>query len=349
MRNAIAFNTPFSGFCGTTFISCFTSSFVHLENIYVSGADLEKYYCLFDTMCGRSSLRSRFDGKPTKAEKMICETDFLDGGTKNNTDFLFGFTGYTYRKLTNIPDFRESIRKSIDEKKPVIAKVKSGDNRFRVISGYDDDDLICPDFINALRKPDRAPSYDEIDLVYIFGDRGSAPRFTFTDALNRIRRIMEYNVKLDFWGSYKEKMGISGADGLGSVSIDEKRARMKRVSETMLLTYGSRNFAEAFRNLAFEKDSRMYERFREAKIMKDVEFTRIIDNVCKNFCDYSHDLAWALINLEQCADWSKHTSMYYGGMIDLSISQIAKNDAEVLAAVTEIIYKLDELDKNSKK
>ena len=40
------------------------------------------------------------------------------------------------------------------------------------------------------------------------------------------------------------------------------------------------------------------------------------------------DLAWALIGLEQCADWSKHAAGYFGEMVELTLRQIAKNDAE---------------------
>ena len=117
MKNEIKFNIPFCGFAGTTFINCFTSAFMFLEDISVGSADYycpqlngipcnscgncqkggntpismqEKYFFLFDTICGRSSLRCCFDGKPPEPEKMICETDFYDSGTDNNIDFLFG-------------------------------------------------------------------------------------------------------------------------------------------------------------------------------------------------------------------------------------------------------------------
>ena len=87
---------------------------------------------------------------------MICETDFYDGGTENNIEFLFGFAGYEYRLLTDSTVFKSEIIASIDANKPLIAKVKTGDRRFRVISGYNNDTLLCPDFSNAQQKPQDA-------------------------------------------------------------------------------------------------------------------------------------------------------------------------------------------------
>ena len=55
---------------------------------------------------------------------------------------------------------------------------------------------------------------------------------------------------------------------------------------------------------------------------------------------YTHDLAWALIGLDECADWSRHAAGYFGEMVELTLSQIAKNDEEVLGAIKEAIAKL---------
>ena len=226
MKNTLTFNIPFCGFAGTTFINCFASTYMFLEDIDAGKSDYdcrqldgktcnscgncgkggytpisrqECYFFLFDTMSGRSSLRCRFDGEPTDMEKMICETDFYDGGTDNTIDFLFGFAGYAYYKLTDPAVFRDRILASIDAGRPVMAKVKLGKGRFRVITGYDADTLICPDFTNAQKRPEGAPSYDELAALYIVGDK-ITPRYTVTDGLDRIRRVMEYNIKENLWG-----------------------------------------------------------------------------------------------------------------------------------------------------
>ena len=81
MKKKLAFTIPFSGFAPTTFINCFASAYMFLENIEAVGeteydcqllengqcsgcgncgrtpvAMQERYFFLFDTMCGHSSL-----------------------------------------------------------------------------------------------------------------------------------------------------------------------------------------------------------------------------------------------------------------------------------------------------
>lgn len=363
MRNKLNFNIPFCGFAGTTFINCFTSTFMFLESVAVGEYDYdcvqqqgkscnscgncasggstpismqERYFFLFDTMCGRSSLRCRFDGEPTKMQKMICETDFYDGGTDNNIDFLFGFAGYDYSKLIVSSEFINSITTSIDSGKPVIAKVKEGKARFRVITGYDDDALICPDFTNAQQKPQGAPSYDELDVLYIFGDK-IAPRYTLIDGLNRISRVMEYNIRENLWGGYTEKLGLYTSDSLSRANLEEKQARMKRVAETMWHTFNCHNFAEVFRKYRVEGDSKVYDNIGDMKKLRNPVLKEYFDKISGPCYGYTHDLAWALIGLEQCADWTKHAAGYFGEMVELTLSQIADNDVEVLNSIKKII------------
>lgn len=226
MKCELTFLVPFSGFSGTIFINCFASTYIFLENISVDFKDYEcrqmdgkscdscgncgrggntpisiqeKYFFLFDTLCGRSSLRCRFDGEPTEMQKMICEIDFYDGGTENNVDFLFGFAGYEYRRLTDPAMFQDEVTASVNAGKPVIAKVKTGTNRFRVINGYDDDVMKCPDFTNAQQKPQGTLSRSELDTLYVIGQK-IEPRYKLLDGLKRIRQIMEYNMKENLWG-----------------------------------------------------------------------------------------------------------------------------------------------------
>ncbi len=366
MRNELTFKVPFSGFCGTTFINCFASTYMFLEDIAAGDSDYEckqldgescnscgncsdggntpistqeSYFFLFDTMCGRSSLRCRFDGKPTEMQKMIGETDFYDGGTDNNVDFLFGFAGYEFRRLTDPAVFKGEIVASIDAGRPVIAKVRTGQGRFRVITGYDGDSLICPDFTNAQQKPEGAPSYDELDTLYITG-RKTAPRYTLIDGLNRIRQVMEYNINENLWGGYTEKMGLYTEDSLSRASLDEKKARMKRVAETMWHTFNCHNFAEVFRKYRDGGDATVYDAIGDMKKLHAPEFKNLWDKISGPCCGYTHDLAWALIGLEECADWSKHAAGYFGEMVELTISQIAKNDIEALDAVKYVIKNL---------
>ena len=350
MKKELSFTIPFSGFESTNFINCFASTYLFLEKIgacaetgYVcnqqengqcngcgncaSASVQDRYFFLFDTMCGRSSLRCRFDGKPTKMQKMIGETDFYDGGTENTIEFLFGFAGYEYRRLTDPSVFKNEIIASIDAGKPVIAKVKTRDGRFRVITGYDDDILFCPDFSNAQQKPQGAPSYDELTDLYRIGNK-VAPRYTLVDGLKRIRQVMEYNSSENLWGGYMEKMGLYTPDSLTKAGLGEKKARMKRVSDTMWHTFNSHNFAEVFRQRSVEE-------------LKKPELDDICRKIGGPYYGYTHDLAWALIGLEECADWTKHAAGYFGEMIDLTIRQIQKNDIAVLEEIKRAIQILE--------
>ena len=367
MKNELIFKVPFSGFCGTTFINCFASTYVFLENITIDRSDYEckqldgkscdscgncsnggntpitiqeSHFFLFDTMCGRSSLRCRFDGEPTEMEKMIGDMNFYEGGTDNNVDFLFGFAGYDYRQLTDPAAFKDEIIVSIDAGKPIIAKVKTGGDRFRVIIGYDGEVLICPDFTNAQQKPDVAPSYDEIDTLFIIGDK-IVPRYTVIDGLKRIRQVMEYNINENLWGGYTEKMGLYTADSLNNVDIEGKKARMKRVADTMWHTFNCHNFAEVFRKYRDNGAAAVYDAIGDMKKLRDPGFKELWDKISGPCYGYTHDLAWALIGLEECADWSKHAVGYFGEMVELTISQIAKNDIETLNAIKKVIELLE--------
>ena len=198
----IDFHIPFSGFSSTDFINCFTSVYMYLENMdaRVTNATYcnewengqcnncgncatkpqalqEKYFFLFDTMCGHSSLRCRFDGLPSEMEKLINDSDFYDGGAAGNIDFLFGFAGYTYRTVTDINFFKEEIDASIRANKPVIAKLKENCVPFAVITGLDGDRILCPDFRCAQKSPDPAVCFDNIDSLYLVGEKKTAAIF----------------------------------------------------------------------------------------------------------------------------------------------------------------------------
>ena len=207
---------------------------------------VERYFFVFDTVCGRSSLRWRFDGTPTQMQLLISGAAY-DDGTDDTADFLFGYAGYEYRQITDPAVFQDEIKKSIDRGRPVIAKAREGGARFRVITGYDGGTSICPDYGNAQDKPEGAPSLDELEIHYIIGNK-TAPRYTFLDGLKRIRCVMEYNQNEKLWDGYMGKIGLYGSGGLGEVSMEEKKARMKRVADTMWHTFNSHNFAEVFRN-----------------------------------------------------------------------------------------------------
>lgn len=344
----LSFKVPFSGFAAATFINCWASVYLYLEGIPLPEAQphvcqeregmpcngcgncrrtpvaiQERYFFLFDTLCGHSSLRLRFDGQPTEMQKWICEADLYDCGAEETIDFLFGYAGYDYTVVTDPAKFRAVIEASIGEDRPVIAKVEAGAGHFRVITGCMADELMGPDYAGVQEPPQRVPSYDELKALYIIGGKVE-PRYTLKHGLERIKRVMEYNAREQLWSGYTEKMGLYTSDSLNQCSLEEKKARMKRVAETMWHTFNAHNFAEVFRG-------RYDEELRNPAFD---EMCREIGGPCYG---YTHDLAWALIALEEQADWSAYAARYYGEMIELTLSQIAENDQKVLAIVQKML------------
>ncbi|MCL2494652.1 MAG: hypothetical protein FWE98_03225 [Oscillospiraceae bacterium] len=366
MKNALDFKIPFCGFAGTNFINCFASVYMFLEGIDIGGSDYscrqlegkgcnscgncaagggtpisrqEKYFFLFDTMCGRSALRCRFDDAPTEWQKRIgawpnsYETD-------ETIDFLFGFAGYDYRKITG--DFKAVIAAAIDAGKPVIAKVRAGEWPFRVITGYDGNKLLCPSFINAQHPPKKAPKPAELEALYVAGKK-IAPRCTVMDGLRRIAEVMEYNLSEELWEGYIKKIGMYGEDGIGKANTEEKQARMERLARTMEYTWNCHNFAQVFRNFR-DDGGPPYEGMESVERLRAAELKPLWDEISGPCCGYTHDLAWALLGLSETADWKGHVyrTGYFGEMAELALVQLRKNDEQALACIKQAIQILQE-------
>ena len=369
------FAIPFSGFTTTDFINCFTCVYMHLEGI--KGSD--KYECakkqgrpcdncgncrrtlhgqqeqlffLFDTMCGRSALRLRYDGALTEWQKRIGETEASSWdteesgcGTDETVEFLFGFAGYEYKKVR--ADFKAAIVASIDAGRPVIAKVKAGAGRFRVIIGYDGDKLLEPDYKGAQKAPKKALKYDALEALYVIGDK-TPPRFLVEDGLKRIIQVMEHNAGEKLWDGYTERMDFFGYRGYGFETNDnkERAARMKRVAETMWHTFNCHNFAEVFRKYrpddASNLDDAAYAAIGDMKRLRNPALKASWDKISGPCNGYTHDLAWSLIGLEECADWKRHAAGYFGEMAQLTLYKIKENDEEALMAMKQALAILEE-------
>lgn len=103
---------------------------------------------------------------------------------------------------------------------------------------------------------------------------------------------------------------------------------MKRVADTMWHTFNCHNFAEVFRQRYFEE-------------LKNPELDDICNKIGGPYYGYTHDLAWALIGLDECADWSKHAAGYFGEMVEMTLNQIQNNDIAVLEEVKRAIILLE--------
>ena len=142
------FTIPFSGFASTTFINCFASVYMYLENMGWQAENMtycnewengqcngcgncatkpqsrqERYFFLFDTMCGRSSLRCRFDSTPSEMEQLINSSGWNDdgGANDNKSDGLTTMwnaqrdrLAYQYRSLSDGDGSWYSMRGNVD-------------------------------------------------------------------------------------------------------------------------------------------------------------------------------------------------------------------------------------------
>ena len=355
------FSIPFSSFASTTFINCFTSVYLYLEGINPQneGATFcnqwengqcngcgncatkpqalqERFFFLFDTMCGHSSLRRRFDDVPTEMERLINENDYYDGGSADNMDFLFGFAGYRYRTVTDAAAFREEIAASIGVNRPVIAKLRQNSVPFAVITGYDGDQILCPDFKGAQKSPDPAVGYDGIDALIVVGEK-TEPKYLLADGLRRIEKVMEYCLQEDLWGGYMKKIGTYGPDSLGEDKPEGRKKRMKRLAATMWDTFNCHSFAEVFRLYLGDRPlDDLYDRVGDVKQLGDCALNETLETIRWRY-GYTHDLAWSIIGLEECINWDDWKSHFYGDMLEVILMKLKENDQEVLQCIREIL------------
>lgn len=344
----LTFSIPFTGFSDLDFISVLSSVVLYLEGRTTESTDYdcpqkttgqctgcgnckntlhavqEHTYFLLDTMSGRSSLRCRFDGTQTEMQDWIDEKDGC--GAADTVDFLFGFIGYDYRLVTDSAAFAGEIHASLEHNRPVIARVAGHHGRFRVIIGQDEDTLIEPDYATAQNLPEHRITYDEIQSLYIIGEK-IPRRFTEKDGLKRIETIMESNEAAGLWDEYQQKMGWYG--GMDAIPAEERAVRMKRTADTMWHTFNCHNFAEVFR----------YRITEELKKPAYDEMQKIINPAY----GYTHDLAWSLIGWNDVTDWVKpHIGIVigYAEAVQLILWRIQQNDRDVLAAVKRALEKM---------
>jgi hypothetical protein len=318
------FPYPFAAFMELDFINCFACVYNHLEGKQEGEGGP---FFLFDTMCGRSSIRFTFDGKPNEMQKWIGDVeDGSPASTDDTVNFLFGFAGYHYRICTDTDAYKDEITASINAGKPVIAKVKTGRGRFRVIIGYDGKKLLEASYESICHdRPKKAVKYGDIEALYIVGDK-IQPRYTLLDGLRRIRQVMEYNAAHKPRGSYIENLDMGA---LEKVDSKEKQARMKRLAWTMwhMETY---SFAEGLGSHIFD----------ELQNPAFQELRKQIRDICYGICNYN----WALIGLAECANWEHHAYKdgEVGLLVEMTLEKMQKDEDDVLDLVKQAIAILEQ-------
>ena len=323
MKNTIDFNFQFESYWPLDFINCF-ASVMNFEGVQENQGNL---YFLYDTMCGHNSLRARFDGVPTEIHRLLGDTAEDENGNDYTVDFLFGFAGYEYRKLTNPSTFKNAIAESIDAGKPVIAKIRPGKGIgiYRVIIGYNGDELLEPDYKDICHnKPEKSVEYGELETLFIVGDK-IKPRYTLKDGLERIRQVMEYNKNEKIWDNWLEK--FTWDNFATNNDIEDKNARLKRVGDRMWNMSGW-----AFGN---GLNNRIHEEPRNPEI----------DKLCKQACDSAYETfsdCFALISLAECAECKDGNHKIFNRgeiyvLVRYAIEHMKKCEEEVLGFIKQAI------------
>lgn len=338
MTGKLDFHIPFAGYTSLDFLNCFSSVYMFLEGItgiddyacasrsegkcdgcgscnQSTGKIQEDLFFFFGTMSGCNSLRCSFDG-PNEMQKSLEDTDSVIA-------FIMGLAGYEYTKISG--DNKNAVVRSINSGKPILARMKDpGRGSFRVICGYANDTVICPDPAGAQRKPDCDPVYDEIENMYIIGEK-TKPFYGLREGFFRIINVMEYNRDMKFWDDYIKRFYYW--DNLKHADFDEIKRCFKRVCDTMWHTFNCHNFAETFRHKIWDG-------------MEEDRFAPVFNTIDAAYDD-THTKAWQVIALNECRDWTyrRYNELEWGmcGCVINCLEAIKQNDAKVLAAVREAL------------
>jgi len=325
----IDFEYPFSGFRDLDFTNCFASLYMYLEDFAAETGVLkgqqERLFFLFDTVSGRSATVSGWGGVPTAIYREIYDTDDM-------VDFLMGYAGYAYTKHTD--NLAGQIRTSIDRGIPVLARMKrdgtpyvdsndylaiTGGDSFRVIVGYQGDQLRMAEPNGAQNPPKDAPRLEDIASVYVITGK-TTRRFTLLDGLRRIKRVMDCDRDAGMWDQY-----ISAFENywekLKGLSLEELKQRFEYAYKGT--TWYCHNFCSVFRTHEYVEpapehchnwiwDELKDPRLGTSMCRADDDLLRLPPMALISWAyDDSHTRQWQLHALYETRDWSKK---YYDHM-----------------------------------
>ena len=271
----------------------------------------EVLYHTFETLSGTNSA-IKACGRESKISKAIRDTD----GT---IDFILKYTGYAYEKHTD--DFAAQIAKSIDAGGPVLARLK--DDHFRILTGYDGESFL------AVETPGNRPlAAKELDSIYVIAGK-TERTYLLTDALKRIKHVIECNREEKIWEEYIESFRYWGEGNLEHESFKELKARFFNLREA--ITFWCHSFAETFRHKIFAE-------------LKDERLTKAMDGINAAYDD-SHTAGWQAHALYNLRDWSKrHDHSTEWGYCELAADvarRLQKDDDLVYDALCEMIAILE--------
>lgn len=324
------FIVPYTPFSWHQFLSDFAAVHTYITEVMPTGScdkDLgwsqEQYYFLFGTFSGCNSFLQNMDQTREDPSESL-----------ETVDFCMKFCAYDYEVVTE--NMKDAVVASIDAGYPVIAKMKEAGEHgpTRVLIGYDGDTLIIPDTTNEQKPPKAAPTYDELECLYVIKGRGQLGA-TLLDGFRNIEKQLVATLEegawttssnaFDFWGKN------SGGKNFLDLPFEELKGRFEAIKKVAWDFDHCHNFAEVFR-------TRIVPELRDDRM---VGFCKQIDY----WYDRSHDQQWQMIALHDCRDWSERRfQCLEAGMctcVQWTMEQLAKNDREVLKAIRSMIGVLE--------
>lgn len=200
----INFIVPFTAFARHSFLSDFAAVHTYITEVMPTGTCdknlgwiQENNYFLFGTLSGSNSFLQNME----QTRKDPCEV-------LETMDFCMQFCGYSYQIVTE--NMKEAVAASIDTGYPVIAKMKTDEyGACRVLIGYDEDKVIIPEATKEQRPPLSAPSYEEMECLYVITGREQASK-TLLDGLKNIEQQLSESIRYGAWTNSADSFDYFG-------------------------------------------------------------------------------------------------------------------------------------------
>ena len=355
MKKELEFKYPFWQWGGLGFYNCYAAVYMYLQgatddNVKCSAKEgkgcnncsncSEKLVNLFETMAGQTIARQSWSGEKTKIQKEL-DAEFGNGSNASDklVDFIIGFTGYEYKKITD--RYKENIIASVDAGRPVITKLSNDSyptdlaKGYRIVTGYDGDALLGPDYKPAAEIT-KQPEYSEIECLYIFGEK-IPQRYTFLDVLKFMERVMGSDFAEGIWYDYAQKFDYEG-EKLWDVDVAEMKSRFKRLANaTGWMTNMSHSLQNAFGDKQILKTFGMdAERLGELLNIIGSQ-THLLHNL-----GYQENALRNSVNMFQMNDTDKWPWDIHGLITSASLvlDSIIECDLKILIAIKKAIRKL---------
>jgi len=208
------------------------------------------------------------------------------------------------------------------------------------VTGYDDDALFSPNFVNGHdnAKIKGVTEYGEIETLFIFGEK-TAPCYTLRDGLERIKFMFELNEKEMIWDEYSAQMQKKiidpGDEEYGALLPDEQKAFMKNLKAAAFVEWTTHGLGQAFAG-------------RQHAEMQNPALYEIWDKIDKH-TGKMNCIGHAVYYLNRKIDWPELIHQWdrvgIGDVIRAGVIERYKTmDSELLELIRQAITKLNNLD-----